>query len=51
MVKNLGHLDQPLLVIFLGRIVLFIILAVLLPYIQTITGLAGRSTVKEAYHG
>ena len=37
MVKNLGHLVQPLLVIFLGGIVLFIILAVLLPYIQMIT--------------
>lgn len=41
MVKNLGHLVQPLLVIFLGGIVLFIILAVLLPYIQIITSLAG----------
>jgi type IV pilus assembly protein PilC len=41
MVKNLGHLIQPLLVIFLGGIVLFIILAVLLPYIQMITSLAG----------
>lgn len=41
MVKNLGHLVQPLLVIFLGGIVLFIILAVLLPYIQMITSLAG----------
>jgi type II secretory pathway component PulF len=41
MVKNLGHLVQPLLVIFLGGIVLFIILAVLMPYIQMITSLAG----------
>ena len=41
MVKNLGHLIQPLLVLILGGIVLFIILAVFLPYIQMITSLAG----------
>jgi type II secretory pathway component PulF len=40
MVKNLGQLVQPLIVIFLGGVVLFIILAVLLPYIQVITSLA-----------
>jgi type II secretory pathway component PulF len=41
MVKNMGHLIQPLLVLILGGIVLFIILAVFLPYIQMITSLAG----------
>ena len=32
MVKNLGHLIQPLLTLILGGVVLFIILAVFLPY-------------------
>lgn len=41
MVKNMSHLIQPLLVLILGGIVLFIILAVLLPYIQILTSLAG----------
>jgi type II secretory pathway component PulF len=41
LVKNLGNLIQPLLVIILGGIVLFIILAVLLPYIQLLTSLSG----------
>ncbi|OJW22579.1 MAG: type II secretory pathway, component PulF [Planctomycetales bacterium 71-10] len=41
MVKNLGHLIQPLLVLMLAGFVLFIILAVFLPYIQVITSLAG----------
>ncbi|WP_165245918.1 type II secretion system F family protein [Paludisphaera soli] len=41
MVKNLGHLIQPLLVIIIAGFVLFIILAVFLPYIQLITSLAG----------
>src|SRR5208283_5421811 len=40
MVKNLGHLVQPLLVAILGGVVFFIILAVFLPYIQMITSLA-----------
>ena len=40
MVANLGHLVQPLLMVFLGGIVLFIILAVFLPIIQMITSLA-----------
>jgi type II secretory pathway component PulF len=40
-VANLGHLVQPLLIGFLGLIVLFIILAVFLPYIQMLTSLAG----------
>jgi type II secretory pathway component PulF len=40
MVKNLGHLIQPLLVLILGGIVLFIILAVFLPYLQMITSLS-----------
>ena len=37
MVANLGHLVQPLIIVFLGGIVLFIILAVFLPIIQMIT--------------
>ena len=41
MVKNTGHLIQPLLVLILGGIVLFIILAVFLPYIQVLTSLSG----------
>ncbi|QEH32662.1 Type II secretion system protein F [Aquisphaera giovannonii] len=41
MVKSLGHLVQPLVTVFVGAIVLFIILAVFLPYIQMITGLSG----------
>ena len=41
MVKNLGHLIQPLVTLIIGGVVLFIILAVFLPYIQMITGLAG----------
>ena len=45
MVKNLGHLIQPLLILILGGIVLFIILAVFLPYIQMLTSLAGAVTM------
>lgn len=41
MVKNMGQLIQPLLIFILGGVVLFVILAVLLPYIQVITSLAG----------
>jgi len=41
MVKNLGHLIQPLMILMLGGFVLFIILAVFLPYIQMISSLAG----------
>ena len=41
MVKNLGQLVQPVLMIAMGAMVLFIILAVLLPYIQALTSLAG----------
>ena len=41
MVKNLGHLIQPLLILILAGFVLFIILAVFLPYLQVITSLAG----------
>ncbi len=41
MVKNLGQLIQPLMVLMLAGFVLFIILAVFLPYIQLITSLAG----------
>jgi type IV pilus assembly protein PilC len=40
MVKNLGSLVQPLIMIFMGGVVLFIILAVLLPYISLLTNLA-----------
>jgi len=40
LVANLGQLIQPLLMIVLGGIVLFIILAVMLPLIQLITTLA-----------
>ncbi len=39
-VRNLGQLVQPLLMVMLGGIVLFIILAVLLPYISILTSLA-----------
>jgi type II secretory pathway component PulF len=38
-VKNLGQLVQPLMIVFLGGVVLFIILAVLLPYISMINSL------------
>ena len=40
MVANLGHLVQPLVMVFLGGVVLFIILAVFLPIIQMISSLA-----------
>jgi len=40
-VANLGHLVQPLLIGILGLIVLFIILAVFLPYVQMLTSLSG----------
>ena len=40
MVANLGHLVQPLVIFFLGLMVFFIILAVLMPIIQMITSLA-----------
>ncbi len=40
MVANLGHLVQPLIIVFLGGVVLFIILAVFLPIIQLISSLA-----------
>jgi type II secretory pathway component PulF len=40
MVKNMGQLIQPLLMVVLGGIVLFIILALLLPYISLINSLA-----------
>ena len=41
MVKNLGQLIQPLLIVILGGVVLFIILAVFLPYLSIITSLSG----------
>jgi type IV pilus assembly protein PilC len=41
MVKNLGELVQPILMVFLGGIVLFIILAVLMPIIQLMNSLSG----------
>lgn len=40
MVKNLGQLVQPLVMVLLGGMVLFIVLAVFLPIIQMITSLA-----------
>jgi type IV pilus assembly protein PilC len=40
MVKNLGQLVQPLLMLIIGAIVLLIVLAVFLPYIQMITSAA-----------
>ena len=40
MVASLGHLVQPLMIILIGGIVFFIILAVILPIIQMITTLA-----------
>jgi len=40
MVRNLAQLVQPLLVVMIGAIVFFIILAVFLPIIQLITTLA-----------
>ena len=41
LVKNLGQLVQPFLIIAMAGVVLFIILAVLLPYIQALNSLAG----------
>ncbi len=41
LVKNLGQLIQPFLIVAMGALVLFIILAVLLPYIKALTSLAG----------
>jgi type IV pilus assembly protein PilC len=40
MVANLGHLVQPIMIVFLGAMVLFIILAVFMPIIQMISSLA-----------
>jgi type II secretory pathway component PulF len=40
MVKNMGTLIQPFLTLLLGAIVLFILLAVFLPYFQALTSLA-----------
>lgn len=40
MVKNLGSLVQPMLMVIMGCFVLFIILAVMLPYIQMMTSLS-----------
>ena len=40
MVASLGHLVQPIMIVLLGGIVLFIILAVFLPIIQMISSLA-----------
>ena len=37
MVKNLGNLIQPILMIGLGGIVLFIVLGVILAYLQMLT--------------
>jgi type II secretory pathway component PulF len=40
MVRNMGQLIQPLLLILLGGVVLFIILAVFLPYLSILTNLS-----------
>jgi type II secretory pathway component PulF len=40
MVKNMGQLVQPLILVFLGGVVLFIILAIFLPYISLLTTLS-----------
>ena len=40
MVKNLGSLIQPIIMVFLGLVVLFIILAVFLPYLAVLTSLS-----------
>ena len=40
MVANLGQLVQPILIVFLGGLVLFIILAVFLPIIELISSLS-----------
>ena len=40
MVKNLGQLVQPIMIVLLGAMVLFIILAVMMPIIQMITSLS-----------
>ncbi len=39
MVRNMGQLLQPVIMVFLGGVVLFIILAVILPYISLLTSL------------
>ncbi|WP_406696454.1 type II secretion system F family protein [Singulisphaera sp. Ch08] len=41
MVKNMGQLVQPILMVILGGIVFFIILAIFLPYLSILTNLAG----------
>ncbi len=41
MVRNMGQLVQPILMVLMGGLVLFIILAVFLPYLSIISGLAG----------
>lgn len=41
LVKNLGQLIQPILMVGIGGVVFFIILAVLLPYINVLNSLAG----------
>jgi type II secretory pathway component PulF len=41
MVRNMGQLVQPLIMIFLGGLVLFIILAILLPYLALLANLSG----------
>ncbi len=41
MIKNMGQLVQPILMVLMGGLVLFIILAVFLPYLSIISGLTG----------
>jgi type IV pilus assembly protein PilC len=40
LVRNMGQLVQPLITIMLGLVVLFIILAVFLPYLSILTSLS-----------
>jgi type IV pilus assembly protein PilC len=37
MIKNLGNLVQPVLMVVLGGIVLFIVLGVIMAYLQMLT--------------
>jgi type II secretory pathway component PulF len=40
LVKNLGQLVQPIIMVLMGAVVLFVILAVILPYISALTALS-----------
>ena len=47
MVRNMGQLLQPVIMVFLGGVVLFIILAVILPYISMMLTEPGRRVRAE----